>query len=565
MLGETSWQSRDTNLGDVKTSSRPQIVDHFFYSRGLNSEEKIQAFLNHKLKDLTNPLKIKDMSKAVDRLLRARLNNEKILIYGDYDMDGSPGLAMGLMVFKRMGFDVRGFQPDRHQEGYGFHFEPLKKYIDEGVTLILTVDVGITDVETVKKFNQQNIDVVLTDHHQLSELGLPPAVAVVNPNRPDDESGLNYLCGTGVMFYLLMALKKTLKEKDLIENDFDLKEYLDLFAIATLTDMVPLVKDNRILVNHGLEQLAKTTKAGLAELLKSLELSGKKLSSQEVAIRFTPKLNALTRMDADIKPIDILMMQDKVKAPALIESVVSIHKSRVDVQAEAEIILNLEMEKQKDNGFFYLSHPEIHKGIMGLLATKVTEKLKIPAFVGSIEGQTIYGSSRMPREYEGSVLEALRESQSTLTKFGGHHAAAGFELITENSEAFSRALKKYFSENQKKVKNNFYDLKVSFFELSEFMSYWDHLEPFGEGWNVPVFRINSASVEQVKWMKEKHLKLSLRQPGYPMVLEAVLFNAPDIYKNIRPQQKINLIVEPGWNFYMGSKRLQLMVKEIAAI
>lgn len=556
------WEARETRFADLMESARPPVIDKFFYSRNLKSEEQIQNFLNQKLKDITDPLKIKDMSKAMERLVIANAQKEKILLYADYDMDGSPGLAMGLLVLKKMGFDVRGYQPDRHVEGYGFHFNSIKKFIDEGVSLVITIDVGITDVKTVEELARENIDVIITDHHQVSELGIPKALAVINPNRPDDESGLSYLCGTGVLFYLLMRLKKTLTEKDLLEEEIDLKEYLDLFAIATLTDMVPLIKDNRVLVNHGLLQLSKTNKIGLSQLLKDLELSDRKLGSQDVAIKFTPKLNALTRMDADLKPIDILSLDKQDLAKSLVEKVIAIHKSRVEVQATAEEILNEEIEKQKNNPVFYLADEKIHKGIMGLLATKVTEKLGVPAFVGAISEGIIYGSARLPSGFEGSVLEALKFSEFSLTRFGGHHSAAGFESLVSKSEHLSNLLKKYFLSQPLKTKKNIFDLKISFLELAQFMSWWDHLEPFGEGWGVPVFKFENVLVEKYQWLKEKHLKINVRQHNYPMSLEAILFSAPERFRSLSVGQIVTLYAEPSWNYFKGAKRMQLGIKDL---
>ncbi|MGZ3798449.1 MAG: single-stranded-DNA-specific exonuclease RecJ, partial [Pseudobdellovibrionaceae bacterium] len=297
------WRSREQEIIPAE-GHFPPLIGQILASRGFSDSSQVDKFLFPKLTSLKEPLLLKGMDQAVARLGQAALHKEKVCIYADFDLDGTSGLALLKLGMQALGFaDVIHYQPKRLSEGYGFHAHAVEELHKQGVTLIVTVDVGITANPAVEKAQALGIDVILTDHH-LPGAVLPPAFVIVNPNQKSDDSGLGYLCGAGVAFYLLRALKRYFFDHPTLpKNNFDLKEVLDFFTIATLTDMVPLLEDNRVLVKHGLLKLSETRRPGLRALLAELGLENRPLTSQDVAIRFAPKLNALSRMECGILPI----------------------------------------------------------------------------------------------------------------------------------------------------------------------------------------------------------------------------------------------------------------------
>ena len=252
----------------------PRLVWDVMNARGFKTEDAIQQWLNPSLKNLRDPFTLFDMDKAIARLVKAREDQEHLVIYADYDLDGTSACALLLTAFEWMGFkNVSFYQPKRLTEGYGLHNVAIQKLFDKGARLLVSVDLGITAVEEVEFASSLGMESIITDHH-LPKEKLPDAVAVVNPNRGNCPSNLSHLCGTGVAFYLVLALKRALQEQGLLETDFDPKELLDCFVIGTVTDMVPLIHENRVLVKHGLVQLAKTKRPGLRVLLQALGLWG---------------------------------------------------------------------------------------------------------------------------------------------------------------------------------------------------------------------------------------------------------------------------------------------------
>ncbi|MEQ1664391.1 MAG: DHH family phosphoesterase, partial [Bdellovibrionales bacterium] len=249
------WQQRSNDALPAAPIMLPDPIWQIVFGRGYDSTEKIENLVQPKLKDLAHPFSLHQMDLAVARLIQAFQNEEKILIYGDYDLDGSPGIVLLREGLIKLGFsNVEVFQPLRLKDGYGLHSHKIADFKNLGVQLIVTVDVGITDIESVDIANEMGIDVIITDHHLPKEKH-PNAFAIVNPNKGNCESNLQHLCGTGVAFYLILALRMEMSQKKLLKQEFNPKELLDLFAIATITDMVPLIKENRVLVKHGLLQL----------------------------------------------------------------------------------------------------------------------------------------------------------------------------------------------------------------------------------------------------------------------------------------------------------------------
>lgn len=571
----TVWKPRLSQPPSTNVPANlPRLVWEIMYSRGIDSEEAIKKWLNPSLKNLRDPLVLQDLDKAVRRLVQARINQEPIVIYADFDLDGTSGLALLLKAFEWMGYkDVTFYQPKRLTEGYGLHAEAIKKLYEEGRRLLVSVDLGITANEAVDLANELGLDVIITDHH-LPKDELPKALAVVNPNRGDCSSGLSHLCGTGVAFYLALAVRRALLEEGIIDQAFDPKELLDCFVIGTVTDMVPLVEENRALVKHGLLQLARTKRPGLRVLLQALGLWGHPLTSQDVAMRFAPKLNALSRMEMGIQPIDLYLVEDEKKARELVETVLSNNQSRQASQksAENEALEILRAHPPKSVIFVYSA--SFHRGVVGLVATKLCQEFGLPTFVGSlsIENQTIVGSARMPEGRGLNALDAMAAASNALEQFGGHAIAAGFELKLDQAELFGEKLEEFFAGQlvQAEERTWIYDAEATLAELNPaFMGWYEALSPFGAQFAPPVFFVRDLVIRQVKPLKGGHYRLLLADSAQGNESRIALWFSPPqahplMQSGLRESIRVDALVEPQWNYFNGSRTLQLLVQDLRA-
>ena len=551
--------------------SIPPLIWRILESKGIFTEEEAERVLSPSLQHLSHPGELDGMDVAVERLLKAREAREQLAVYGDFDLDGTSGAALLVEGLTSLGFKApKLYQPKRLSEGYGFHAHAVEALHGEGVSLIVTVDVGITAVEACRQAKELGVDVIITDHHQPKEV-LPEALAVVNPNKGTCPSGLTHLAGTGVGFYLLLGLNAGLKAQG-EASGFNPKELLDFFAIGTVTDMVPLVKENRVLVKHGLKALSRTPRPGLKSLLTELKLYGEDLTSHDLAMTFAPKLNALSRLEADIRPVDLYLEKNPVEASRLCEETINVNKERVSKQRYAE---KLAMDMVQDTpGFVWVYSEEFHKGVIGLVATKLANKYSLPAYVGALVDGKISGSARAPRDNESlSVLEGLEAASEALNGFGGHHAAAGFEVTPENVGAFTGHLERHFDDLEIEEgvcmpKALVYSAECRLSEVNPgFMNWYSSLEPFGVGFETPVIKCSGVTIVGGRTLKGGHLRLTVEQdlPGHR--LEAIWFSPPGDHpihdrSELGKGQSVDLFFQPQWNRFMGRKSLQLLVQDL---
>lgn len=575
---EILWRSREEKALDqtevsneISESEFPPLIRRLLFSRGLRDSEQINKWISPKLGELKDPMTMLAMKDGVERLIRAFKTQEKICIYADFDLDGTSGLALMNDGLRQLGFqNLVLAQPKRLSEGYGFHSHIVEELKTQGVSVIITIDVGITAFEACETAKALGIDVVLTDHHQPTDK-LPDAFAVINPNRRDDTSGLGYLSGAGVAFYLLRALKRGLLQEGLInESTLDLRSVLDCFCIATLTDMVPLVDDNRALVKQGLIQLEKTRRPGLRALLNELNLSGRSLSSQDVAIRFAPKLNALSRMEMGILPIDLYLVEDALEAQRMVQTVLKNNSTRVQLQGAGEFEAFEKLKDWPHEGFVFLASRNFHKGIVGLIATKICQHKNVPTFIGSINDEgVITGSARLPQGFGKGLLEALEAARQHLVRFGGHDAAAGFELAEENQEAFLQALVGHF-QNQTAATQRCvdFDIEADLQEVSEnLMKWFEAMGPFGQSFESPVLCFRNLRLQDVLVLKGNHLKFKLQDREGRKKMDAVYFSPPPkILENLPAVgEVVDILGEIQWNYFSGRRTVQLLIKDLKVI
>ncbi|MFN3453906.1 MAG: single-stranded-DNA-specific exonuclease RecJ [Pseudobdellovibrio sp.] len=580
------WKERSSSLQrDVLNDSQssfkesqkpyPELIDRLLSSRGL-SESEIELILNPKLSLLKDPFLLKDMDLAVSRIKQAYKNKEKICIYADFDLDGTSGLAVLKTALENLGFkDVSYYQPKRLSEGYGFHPHAVEELKTIGIDLIITVDVGITSHAAFIKAKELGIDVILTDHHLPAET-LPEAYCVVNPNQKDCTSKLGYLCGAGVAFYLARALKRAFWEDEAFpKHEWDLKDLLDLFCIATLTDMVPLVDDNRVLVKHGMVALQNTKRPGLKVLLEALDLKGRALSSQDISIKFAPKLNALSRMESDILPIHIYLEESLSKAKSMVDQVLKNNITRQNLQSDAEAKAHELLKDWSYDDFVFVASEEFHRGVIGLIATKLSQDYNRPAFVGSVNSEgVVVGSGRLPVGYETGLVDALGFSSENLTRYGGHSAAAGFELHADKMSQLIESLVAFYQQlkqNPREVEIDF-DTTAKLSDVnSQFMKWYDHIGPYGVGFSIPLLRFNKLMIQKITELKGGHLKIQLVETELTFesseskikTVDAFLFSPQEKHRKlIKVGQIFDILGEIQWNYFRNKQSIQILVKDI---
>ncbi len=505
--------------------------------RGLDSAGQIQGFLSPAMDKLTDPRKIRDMGLAIDRLARARGEGEKLRVFGDYDVDGTTGAALLSWIFSEHGIahDVR--QPDRFKDGYGLNVKAVEETHEAGIRLLVTVDCGITSFAAAERARELGIDLIVVDHHQLDPIkGVPPAVAVINPQRPDCESGLKQLCGCGLAFFLAIALRARGREEgwfkgaDGTVREPNLKQHLDLVVMATAADMVPLTGDNRILVKHGMEVLKNSRKPGVRALLENAGLGAKDVSPGHLGFVLGPRINASGRMQNASIALELLTTQDVHVAARLARDLEQLNKERADLQNQIWDEVRAEVEKGLEAGKFrhgiVVARESWHEGVVGIVASRVTETFRRPAAVLSLRED--YGKGSV-RSYAGKdVLGALRASSECLLGFGGHKHAAGLTVALDRVDAFAEAFDRALGEMEEDASQlplliegrcEASDLSVA--ALTEI----EKLGPFGPGNPEPVFSFR-APILGHRVLKERHLKLELAA-GEDAVLEAIWFNAAE--------------------------------------
>lgn len=564
------WQeqnaSNQTENGPA-LNSWPRSLKKYLQNKGFHQNDSVLEFLKEDLQSLKSPLLMKGMTEACLRIEKAFLNKEKICVYADFDLDGTSGCALLKKGFEDLGFEnVLHFQPKRLKDGYGFHAPVVEDLSSLGVSLIITCDVGITAVKACAKAKELGLDVIITDHH-LPAGELPEAFLIINPNQPQDESGLGYLSGAGVGFYLMRALKRHFTDQNLGNHQkLNLKELLDCFTIATLTDMVPLIGDNRVLIQVGMRALSQTKRPGLAALMTALGLTGKKLTSADIAIRFAPKLNALSRLEGEILPLDLYLMNDYAKAESMITQVLSQNQERVSLQAEALKEALEIVGVQTDQSCHVVVSENFHRGVIGLIATSLAQRTQKPCFVGSLdlEENKIVGSCRRPEDSESSLVEALASVSAHLLRFGGHAQAAGFETDLKNINDVTLGLQNFFKSQVQKVSVANFDSEISWHELNwDLVEKLDKLEPFGVGFEAPVFYLENVKIKSYKTLKGGHLKFELTKNSESETFQALLFSPnPRQTQTITRRSYVDLLIQVQTNEWKGNRTLQLLVEDV---
>lgn len=541
----------------AQTYGVPFFLAMLMNIRGLDDAAHLREFLGEG-EPLSDPFLLKDMDKAAARITRAVDNMEKIAVYGDYDADGVTSTAMLYSYLETRGADVIFYIPQREGEGYGMNMGAVEYLKEQGVSLIVTVDNGISSVQEVTRANELGIDVVVTDHHRPQEI-LPDAVAVVDAYRPDDTSPYKHFSGVGIAFKLLMALEDGAGDvEDLLEA------YSDLAAIGTIGDIVPLTGENRTLIRAGLERLSQSDRPGVQALLENAGIAGKTLTSTNVAFTLVPRINATGRMGAPERAVRLLISGYEEEAEVLSEEICADNEERRRVEAEiAEAAFaDIEAKGYMKDRVVVVDGENWHHGVIGIVASRVTERCGKPCMIISRGETEAKGSGRSIEGF--SLFEAICACGDLLIKFGGHPMAAGITLKSENIEAFRKRINQYAAEHfpQMPTQTVTLDCKLNPAALSVSMAQsLTQLEPFGNGNPQPVFGLFNMELSNVTPVGGGgHLRLTLEKNG--AVITAMRFNTKPEELPYHIGDKIDLAVQLEAREFRGQPSLTVIVRDM---
>lgn len=541
----------------AQTYGVPFFLAMLMNIRGLDDAAHLREFLGEG-EPLSDPFLLKDMDKAAARITRAVDNMEKIAVYGDYDADGVTSTAMLYSYLETRGADVIFYIPQREGEGYGMNMGAVEYLKEQGVSLIVTVDNGISSVQEVARANELGIDVVVTDHHRPQEI-LPDAVAVVDAYRPDDTSPYKHFSGVGIAFKLLMALEDGAGDvEDLLEA------YSDLAAIGTIGDIVPLTGENRTLIRAGLERLSQSDRPGVQALLENAGIAGKALTSTNVAFTLVPRINATGRMGVPERAVRLLISGYEEEAEVLSEEICADNEERRRVEAEiAEAAFaDIEAKGYMKDRVVVVDGENWHHGVIGIVASRVTERCGKPCMIISRGETEAKGSGRSIEGF--SLFEAICACGDLLIKFGGHPMAAGITLKPENIEAFRKRINRYAAEHfpQMPTQTVTLDCKLNPAALSVSMAQsLTQLEPFGNGNPQPVFGLFNMELSNVTPVGGGgHLRLTLEKNG--AVITAMRFNTKPEELPYHIGDKIDLAVQLEAREFRGQPSLTVIVRDM---
>ncbi len=547
-----------------KRLSLPRSITAFLINRGLMEESQIESHLSVSLKRLSDPLLMNDMEKAVTFLTKAILSRKKIGIFGDFDADGVTASALVYLFLKEIGISCGYYIPHREDEGYGLNRNGIEFLINEGVELIITVDCGITNFEEIAYAEKMGIPVIVTDHHEPLDC-LPEATACINPKIKECKFPFKDLSGVGVAFNLIRALRTSLYQNGFFKKEVpNLKRYLDLVAIGTVSDMMPLFEDNRIFVKVGLEVLGRRERAGLRYLMDNCGINSSSVSCFDIAFKIGPRINAAGRMSHAREAFELLVEQDDKRAKRLAKRLCELNQKRQQQEKSIflEVMKMIEDSGKKDAYIFY--NANWPKGILGLVASKVVQEVERPVLLLKDEGDEFHGSGRVPEGFD--LFSILCECETFLKRFGGHRVAAGVSVTKQYLEFFTKRFLRAVS-NQSIQHNPSLNLD-GYIELEEmleadYIRFLELLEPFGPGYECPLFVTNNYKVQKLKRIGEgqNHLKfvVSPKKNDLNKGLELVAWGMGNLFKE--NWHDMELAFSPQINEWQGKRRLQLILRD----
>ena len=571
-----NWKFKKYNSTDITTYKETFLLSEIaakLLSIRKNNIQDVALFLNPKVKNLLpNPLTLKDMKKGIERTYSSIINNEPIGIFGDYDVDGATSTALLARYFLSINQKIQTYIPDRQTEGYGPSNLGFAKLIENGSKIIFTVDCGTLSYDPIKFANKSKVDVIVLDHHQ-SEVKIPEACAVINPNRYDDTSGLNYLCAAGVCFVFLVALNSKLRDSGWFTknniNQPNVLNFLDLVSLGTVCDVVPLVGLNRALVKQGLKIIKKRSNLGLKTLYDLCKIESQP-TTFDLGFKLGPRINAGGRVGKSSYGAELLISNDPKKA---YEIALDLDKSNQERQS-IELLLSELVDKEVTN---FHNHPVLvlcgknwHEGVIGIVASRIKDKYGKPAIIISLNKNIGKGSARSVVGFDIGQKIIKSVQLGILKKGGGHKMAGGFTIDTKNIPKFRDFLISEFEKNIKDTEEDkvlYLDSMIAPSAVNEtFLEEINVLSPFGSGNNEPKFAIENIKVISSKIIGKKHIKSVLcGKDGF--VFNSYAWNSIDgplePFLSKKKNQLINLVGKIKLNEWRGEKKAEFIIDDIS--
>jgi single-stranded-DNA-specific exonuclease len=546
-----------------------EVVAYMLVQRGITEFDNAKSFFRGSLKELHDPFLMKDMDRAVERVNKALKNDEKILIYGDYDVDGTTSVSLVYSYLVKHTSSIAYYIPDRYEEGYGVSEKGIRFAHAEGFSLIITLDCGIKANEKVDLANSLGVDMIICDHHTPGEI-LPDAV-VLDPKRKDCEYPYKELSGCGVGFKLLQALIQ--------KNEWDEDEllpYLDLLAISIAADIVPVTGENRLLAQYGLKQLNENTRPGI-DIMLNLAKREKPLSFTDIVFTIAPRINAAGRIDDAKKAVKLLTSTDQKELNEIAQTIHDYNEERrvLDKEITEHALANIEADPTfQDKCTTVVYHQDWHKGVIGIVASRLIENYYRPTIVltQSEDGETWTGSARSIKGI--NIYDILENCSATLEKFGGHYFAAGMTLKNENLsrfiDCFESEVKKIIGSEtlipeqiiEKELPfDSLFTMAESIYEVPRLMRVLKQFEPHGPDNMKPLFLAKNVYAHDAKLLKDEHLKMKVFQPDFQKHIEAIYFKCPEALEIVQ-QGPFDMVFTLEENTFRGKTTPQLMVKDV---
>lgn len=540
----------------------PKVISTILLNRGI-AEDDFTAFLQKSMKDIINPNLMPDMDKAARRILKAIEDNEKIVIYGDYDVDGITSTALLYEFLLSRGADVSYYIPDRKDEGYGINIMAVNKLFKQGAKLLITVDCGITAIGEVEFASLQGMDVIITDHHTCKDRLPTAAKAIINPKRPECDYPFDALAGVGVAFKLVLALAIALG----LNTNECFKRYIDIVTIGTIADVVPLLGENRIMVDKGLKLLQNPVRPGIRAIIEVAGAANRPMNTSTIAFAIAPRLNAAGRLGSAKTAVELLLTKDENEARKIALELDAENKERQETEhkiySEAlELIASdPNFEKKK---VIVLAKEDWHQGVIGIVASRIHDLYYKPCILISHHNGIGKGSGRSIEGF--NLFDALTHCEKYLTDFGGHAVAAGLNINMSDLDAFTKEINKYADETLSEtdmVSHVNIDCSVSErFITLENANMLSKLEPFGMSNDKPVFSLSDAEAVYVSAVgaEGKHLRLVIAKNG--MQVNCIGFSMGEYADIVRQGSLLDLAFQMDINRFQGVDNVQLILKDI---
>ena len=547
----------------VRDAGVTPLQAQLLVNRGFTDTNAIQSFLSPRLSQMIDPMGMKGMDEAVECIVLAMEERQKITVYGDYDADGLTATALLATFLSHLGLSVATYVPDRLKEGYGLNEAAVKHIRENGTGLIITVDCGISNDAEVNLAKRLGMDVVITDHH-LVPPGFQPQCPVINPHQPGCAFPFKSLSGVGLAFFLAVGLRTALRKKGWFKsgNEPDLREYLDLVALGTMADRVPLLGQNRILVSGGVARMAHSTWPGIRALMNVAGVGMTEVSSDDLAFRVGPRLNAPGRMGDSHMGLQILMAEKQPEAHILAGKIDATNARRRTLEQEIlEEATAMIDDRAADRRTLLLASENWHTGVLGIVASRLVDRYHKPVMMAAIRDGVAVGSGRSIEGFD--LYRAMKKISHCFLRFGGHSHAAGFSFRANRLEELRKGLEteaEIHLQPKDLIPTTRVDLELPFRNVTlDVIHQIDALAPFGEGNPEPVFMARSVKVFESRVVGERHLKLRLGQGG--QVLDAIAFGLGDHH----PLKGIStdFLFTPEVNRWKGSESVQLKIIDLA--